>query len=155
LSMFLRRYDRPEHSSATRLLLKLLGQPGFAWLWSRDVLTDYRRGADSVENDPRIAARAYFDRAGFELLLAILQLQPEVRVTADTVRAARRRLEQAARSAERDLDDAAFLACAIDGEARVLASKDSDLKSLGDEYEGVRIVSWQQLIDELRAYGLV
>jgi predicted nucleic acid-binding protein len=155
LSMFLRRYDQPEHSSATRLLLRLLDQPGFIWLWSGDVLDDYRRGAFAVENNPRISARAYFDRDGFELLLAILQLRPEVEVSAETLRAARRRLEQATTSAHRDLDDAVFLACAIDGEARVLASKDSDLTSLGSEYEGVRIVSWQELVEELRAYGLL
>jgi hypothetical protein len=39
--------------------------------------------------------RTVFDRLGFELFLATLKLTPAVRVSATTMRKARRRIEQA------------------------------------------------------------
>ena len=85
--------------------------------------------------------RAVFDCLGFELFLATLRLTPAVRVSAATMRKARRRIEQAPRAAERDLEDAVYLACAVDGGAHLITTEDSDLRSLGDDYEGVRILA--------------
>jgi predicted nucleic acid-binding protein len=48
------------------------------------------------------------------------------------MRKARRRIEQSPRAAERDLEDAVYLACAVDGEAHLITTEDSDLRSLGD-----------------------
>jgi predicted nucleic acid-binding protein len=70
------------------------------------------------------------------------------------MRKARRRLEQATRSFERDLDDAVYLACAVDGNAHLITTEDSDLRSLGEEYEGVQILSWNECQDFLRQRGL-
>jgi predicted nucleic acid-binding protein len=150
LAMFLVRRDNPALISAKRRLLTLLPSPDFRWLWSPDVIADYRRGSLSVENNDRLQRRAVFDRAGFEIFLSALQLLPPVAVTATTLRAARRRIQQAARKRDLDLDDAIYLACAVDGEARLLTSEDSDLLSLGTPYEGVEIMNWQGFAAELR-----
>ena len=155
LAMFLVRRDRPDVRSSKRQLLALLSNSSFRWLWTPDIVADYERGAQAVEADERIAKRALFDRVGFELLLAALQLAPPVTVSVVTMRAARRRLSQATRAAERDLDDAVYLACAVDGQAHLLTSEDSDLRSLGNEYEGVSIVGWSALHDVLVQVGLL
>ncbi len=155
LAMFLVRRDRPEVRSRKRKLLDLLVNPSFRWLWTPDIIADYERGARAVETDERIAKRALFDRAGFELLLAALQLAPPVAVSVMTMRAARRRISQATRAAERDLDDAVYLACAVDGQAHLLTSEDSDLHSLGNEYEGIPITGWAAFHHVLLRVGLL
>src|ERR1700730_18157806 len=103
LAMFLTRRDRPKAASPKRQLLNLLGQPTFRWLWSPEITNDYSRGADVIEADERIIRRAEFDRVGFDLLIAALQLEPAVVVSVKTMRDARRRISQAPRAAERDL----------------------------------------------------
>jgi len=122
LAMFLARRNNPEWKSPKRLLLKLLAAPPFHWLWSPDVISDYKRGAQSVETDERLMRRAVFDRLGFELFLAALRLTPAVRVSATTMRKARRRIEQVPRAAERDLEDAVYLVCAVDGGAHLITT---------------------------------
>ena len=77
-AMFLMRRDRPEVRSRKRELIGLVAHPRFHWLWTPDILADYERGARAVETDERLAKRAMFDRAGFELLLAALQVSPSV-----------------------------------------------------------------------------
>jgi predicted nucleic acid-binding protein len=155
LAMFLARRDRPGWKSPKRQLLKLLTTPTFHWLWSLDIIADYERGAQAVESDARIMRQAVFDRLGFELFLAALRLTPAVRVSATTVRKARQRIEQAPRVAERDLEDAVYLACAVDGDAHLITTEDSDLRTLGDEYEGVLILSWDEFRDYMRERGLL
>ena len=155
LAMFLTRRDRPKAASPKRQLLNLLAQPTFRWLWSPDIINDYERGANAVEADERIIRRAKFDRVGFELLLAALQLEPAVAVSVKTMRDARRRISQAPRAAERDLEDAVYLACAVDGHAQFLVTQDSDLRSLGETYQGVYIVNWNALEVELAKRGLL
>jgi predicted nucleic acid-binding protein len=155
LAMFLARRDRPEWKSPKQQLLKLLAVPSFHWLWSPDIIADYESGALAIESDERIMKRAAFDRLSFELFLAALRLTPAVRVSATTMRTARRRIEQAPRVAERDLEDAVYLACAVDGGAHLITTEDSDLRSLGDEYEGVRILSWSEFCDYLRQRDLL
>lgn len=118
------------------------------------MIADYQRGALSVESNERLQRRAIFDRAGFEIFLSALQLLPPVAVTATTLKAARRRINQATRERDRDLDDAIYLACAVDGEARLLTSEDSDLLNLGAEYEGVAIMNWRGFLGELQGRGL-
>ena len=71
------------------------------------------------------------------------------------MRDARRRISQAPRAAERDLEDAVYLACAVDGHAQFLVTEDSDLRLLGDTYQGVHIVNWNQLEVELSKRGLI
>lgn len=154
LSMFLTRRDRPGVTSPKRQLLKLLPTRTFRWLWTPDILSDYERGADAIEADERIMRRAEFDRVAFHLFLAVLQLWPPVAVSVTTMRKARRRISEAPRAADRDLDDAIYLACAVDGEAHLLTTEDSDLHSLGDTYEGVSIVNWFELKSELAKGGL-
>lgn len=154
LAMFLLRRDQPAAVSAKRVLLDLLPAPEFRWLWSPDIIADYRRGARAVESNDRIQRRAVFDRVGFDLLLAALQLQSPVDVSATTLRAARRRIDQATKQRDRDLDDAIYLACAVDGAARLLTSEDSDLLSLGAMYEDVRLLNWRGFAAELRQRGL-
>jgi predicted nucleic acid-binding protein len=149
LAMFLTRRDRPNAVSPKRQLLNLLAQPTFRWLWTPDIINGYERGANAVEADERIIRRAEFDRAGFELLLAALKLEPAVAVSVKTMRDARRRISQAPRATERDLEDAVYLACAVDGHAQFLVTEDSDLRLLGETYQGVHIVSWKQLEVEL------
>jgi hypothetical protein len=155
LSMFLRRRDQPGAISPKRALLGLLPLPLFRWLWSPDVIADYERGAAGIENNPKLMRRAVFDRDGFALLLGALRLYPPVEVTATTLRAARRRITQAVRARDLDLDDAVYVACAVDGGAHLLTSQDSGLLHLGTEYEGVKIVNWNGLKDELRKRGLL
>ncbi len=155
LAMFLARRDDPGWRSPKRQLLRLLSVPSFHWLWSADVISDYEQGARAVESDERIMQRAVFDRLGFELFLATLRLSPAVRISATTMRKARRRIEQAPRAAERDLEDAVYLACAVDGRAHLITTEDSDLHSLGDEYEGVLILSWDEFRAHLRRLGLL
>lgn len=70
-------------------------------------------------------------------------------------RCATRRISQAPREAERDLEDAVYLACAVDGEAHLLTTEDSDLRLLGEKYQGVPIVNWNQLKAELSERGLM
>lgn len=48
----------------------------------------------------------------------------------------RRRISQAPREVERDLEDAVYLACAVDGEAHLLTTEDSDLRLLGENISG-------------------
>ena len=155
LAMFLTRRDRPDAISPKRQLLNLLALPTFHWLWTLDIINDYERGAEAVEADERIMRRAEFDRVGFQLFLAALQLEPPVVVSVTTMRNARRRISQAPRAAERDLDDAVYLACAVDGEAHLLTTEDSDLRLLVDTYQDVPIVSWRELKDELATRGLL
>lgn len=155
LSMFLARMDDPGWISPKRQLLRLLSVPSFHWLWSPDVISDYESGARAIEADERVMRRAVFDHPGFDLFLATLRLSPAVRVSATTMRKARRRIEQAPRAAERDLEDAVYLACAVDGGAHLITTEDSDLRSLGDEYEGVRILSWDEFRSYLRERGLL
>ena len=154
LAMFLARRDNPGWRSPKRQLLKLLASSSFHWLWSPDITSDYERGAAAIEADGRITRRAVFDRLGFELFLAALRLSPAVKISATTLRKARRRIEQAPRAADRDLDDAIYLACAVDGGAHLITTEDSDLRSLGDEYEGVPILSWGEFRAYLRQRGL-
>ena len=71
------------------------------------------------------------------------------------MRDARRRISQAPRAAERDLEDAVYLACAVDGHAQFLVTQDSDLRSLGETYQGVYIVNWNELEVELGKRGLI
>ncbi len=149
LAMFLTRRDRPEATSPKRQLLSLLARPTFRWLWTPDIINDYELGANAVESDERIIRRAEFDRVGFELLLAALQLEPAVVVSVRAIRDARRRISQAPRAAERDLEDAVYLACAVDGNAQFLITEDSDLQSLGETYETVQIVNWNEFEIEL------
>lgn len=144
LAMFLARIDHPDRTSPKRRLLWLLTSASFNWLWSLDIVADYERGAKSIESDKRIAKRAVFDRLGFELFLAALRLTPAVKISSSTLRQARRRIEQATRSRERDLDDAIYFACAVEGGAHLITTEDSDLRSLGNEYEGVLILSWKE-----------
>ncbi|MDX2032341.1 MAG: PIN domain-containing protein [Blastocatellia bacterium] len=155
LAMFLARRNPPAAASSKRLLLSLLSSSMLHWLWSPDILADYEHGAHAIENDVRIQRRAAFDRVGFEIFLAALQLLPAVHVTATTLRAARRRINQAATERDRDLDDAIYLACAVDGKARLLTSEDSDILSLGKMYEEVEIVNWAGFVDELRQRQLL
>ncbi len=155
LAMFLVRRDQPDVRSPKRELLKLLPSERFRWLWTPDILADYECGAAVIESDERIVRRALFDRVGFSLLLAALQLSPPVNVSATAMRAARQRLHQASRAPDRDPDDAVYLACAVDGDAHLLVSKDSDLRSLGSRYEDVRIVGWRELEGEMRRRGLL
>ena len=75
LTMFLARRDRPGLASPKRELLGLLTEPKFG-LWTPDIINDYERGADAIESDNRIMRRAEFDRVGFQLFLAALQLRP-------------------------------------------------------------------------------
>ena len=119
LAMFLTRRDRPEATSPKRQLLSLLIVPAFHWLWTPDIIYDYERGADAIEADERITRRAEFDRVGFQLFLSALQLQPPVAVSVTTLRNARRRISQAARAAERDLDDAVYLARSSKGKSEL------------------------------------
>jgi predicted nucleic acid-binding protein len=154
LAMFLARRDRLEWQSPKRQLLKLFTVSSFNWLWSTDIIIDYERGARAIQSDERIMRRAVFDRSGFELFLGALRLTPSISVSATTMRKARRRLEQATRSSERDLDDAVYLACAVDGDAHLIMTEDSDLRSLGEKYEGVHILSWKECRDFLRQHGL-
>lgn len=155
LAMFLARRDNPGWTSPKRQLLKFLAVPSFHWLWSQDIIADYERGALAIESDERVKRRAVFDRLGFELFLAALRLTPAVKVSATTMRKARRRIEQAPRVAERDLEDAVYLACAVDGGAHLITTEDSDLRSLGDEYEGMLILSWREFLERLRQRGLL
>ncbi len=155
LAMFLVRRDRSTETPTKRLLLQLLPRPPFSWLWTPDILLDYERGASAIERDQRLTRKAVFDRAGFQLLLSTLQIYPSISVSATTLREVRQRMGQASRSRERDLDDAIYLACAIDGEAHVLTSQDSSLLSLGSPYGGVHIVTWPELLVDLQAHGFV
>lgn len=152
LAMLLARRDNPEWRSPKRQLLKLLASTSFHWRWPPDIIPDYERGAEAIESDERITRRAVFDRLGFKLFLGALRLTPAVTASATTLRKARRRIEQALRVAERDLDDAIYLACAVDGGAHLITTEDSDLRSLGDEYEGVLILSWDEVCDYLRQH---
>jgi predicted nucleic acid-binding protein len=149
LAMFLTRRDNPEAVSPKRGLLKILKVPTFHWLWIPDIINDYERGAEAIESDEKIIRRAEFDRVAFELFLAALQLSPPVTISVTTLRNARHRILQAPRAAERDLEDAIYLACAVDGNAHLLTTEDSDLHLLGSTYEGVRIVNWRDFKDEL------
>jgi len=149
LAMFLTRRDNPDAISPKRGLLKLLTLPAFHWLWTADIINDYQRGAEVIETDERVIRRAHFDRVAFELFLAALQLSPPVPVSVTTLSNARRRILQAPRAAERDLEDAIYLACAVDGNAHLLTTEDSDLHLLGSSYEDVRIVNWRDLKAEL------
>jgi hypothetical protein len=132
-----------------------LTEPRFHWLWTQDIIDDYERGAHAIKSEQRIMRRAEFDRVGFQLFLAALRLWPPVTVSVTTLRNARRRISQAPRSAERDLDDAIYLACAVDGHAHLLTTEDSDLRLLGESYGNVQIVSWREFRAELSRLGLV
>ena len=154
LAMFLVRRDRPDTVSPKRQLLNLLPLHTFHWLWTPDIINDYERGAEAIEADERIMRRAEFDRTGFQLFLAALQLEPPVGISVTTLRNARRRMSEAPRAAERDLDDAIYLACAVDGEAHLLTTEDSDLRLLGETYQSVRIVNWKELKATLVGRGL-
>lgn len=155
LAMFMVSRHTPARRSPKLRLLHLLSSPDFRWLWSPDVMNDCRRGALVLEAGRKFRARAIFDRIGFERLLDALQVFPAVDVTSSTLRAARRRIEEMPRARDRDLDDAIYLACAVDGNAHLLTSQDSDLLLLGDDYEGVRIVDWLQFESELKVCGLL
>src|SRR3546814_18185262 len=99
---------RSTESPMKRVLLRLLPLPTFHWLWTPDILADYARGATAIEHDARIIRRAVFDRMGFHLLLAALQLSPPVPVSVTALRDVRRQIAQAAHARQRDLDDAIY-----------------------------------------------
>ena len=117
-------------------------------------LANYERGASAIEQDARIMRRAAFDRLGWHFMLAALQLHPPIRVTVTALREARRRIAQAIQARQRDLDDAIYLACAVDGGAHVLTSNNATLLGLGSPYEGVRIATWPEFVEVLQACGL-
>ncbi len=155
LAMFLVQRSHPSRQSAKRVLIPLLASSTFQWLWTPDILADYERGAQAIEQDTKIQRKAAFDRLGFELFLAALQMFPAVTVSATALHAARQRIRQASRSRDRDLDDAIYLACAVDGQARLLTSEDSDLLNVGATYETIQIVNWERFAEELRQYQLI
>ena len=99
--------------------------------------------------------RAVFDWTGFNISLAALQLYPPVPVSVTTLRDVRRQINQAAHPRQRDLDDAIYLACAMDGGAQVLVSNDTTLLGLGSPYAGVRIITWREFATELWGQGLL
>ena len=151
LRMFVVPLDRPDYEPPTRILLRYFGTPRLVWLWTPEILEDYRDGAAEMASTPRFRARAEFDHEGFEHLQALFYLTPPVRMTAEALAAARTRISQSAHARERDTDDAIYLACAVDGQADLIASADRSILSLGDEYKGVRIVGALQLRQELLA----
>src|SRR5262245_18351248 len=153
LSMFLIRRDRPAESPTKRLLLRMLSLPTFHWLWTPDIVADYERGALAIEQDARIMRHAAFDRTGFHLLLAALKLHPPVAVSVTALREVRLQISQAAHARQRDLDDAIYLACALDGDAQLMTLNDATLLGLGSPYAGVRITPWQMFVEELQARG--
>lgn len=67
LAMFLARRDRLEWKSPRRQLLRLLAVPSFRWLWSPDIISDYKCRALTIEADERIT-RHYLRQRG--LLIA-------------------------------------------------------------------------------------
>lgn len=154
LAMFLTRRGRGEVFSSKRFLLRFLIEAKFRWLWTADMIADYAKGAKAIQADQRLMRLFVFDQSGFQLLLDMLDASLPVTVSTDTLGDVRRRIRQAPRAAERDLEDAVYLACAVDGNAHLWASEDSDLRSLGSNYQDVRIVDWQELQDELRKRGL-
>ncbi len=85
----------------------------------------------------------------FRLFLAALRLPPPIEVSATTLRAASRRIDQATKERDRDLHDAIYLACAVDGDAQLLTFQDSDLLNRGSVYESVQIVNWLAFAAEL------
>jgi len=111
--------------------------------------------AAAIERDARIMRRAVFDRTGFRLLLAALQLRPPVPVSVAALQDVRRQIAQATHARQRDLDDAIYLACALDGNAQVLTSNDATLLGLGSPYAGVRIVPWREFVVELHRRALL
>ena len=155
LAMFLVRRDQPTASPTQRVLLRLLAVPTFHWLWTPDIVADYERGTMAIEQDARIMRRAAFDRQGFRLLLAALQVHPPVPVAVTTLRQARQQIAQAAYARQQDLDDAISLACAVDGGADVLTSYEATLLAVGDTYAGVRIVPWRAFVADRQARGLL
>src|SRR5437763_3000234 len=96
--MFLVRRDRPGEVSPKRRLLQLLAAPGVRWLWSPDIIADYEAGARAIENNQKLMVRAAFDRTGFTLFTQALRFHPRVKVSAETMKRARRRLEQAVKA---------------------------------------------------------
>jgi len=154
LSMFLIRRDRPDLLLSPRTPLRLIEKPLFRWLWTPEIISDYEQGSHAIAADERLTRRYVFDIRNFQILLAALQFSPSAKVSASTLRRARQRMAQAPRGSERDLDDAIYLACAVDGNAHLLSSEDSDLRMLGRTYEGVRIVSWTEMKEELHKRGL-
>lgn len=155
LPMFLIHRSPSNVTFLKKVLLGLLDKPIVRWLWTPDIIADYERGASAISADERLNRRFSFDLRSFQIFLAALQLSNPVMVSATTLRSARRRLLQAPRLAERDLEDAIYLACAVDGDAHLLASEDSDLLTLGSNYEGVRIVDWAEMKKELAMRGLL
>ncbi|HQR38942.1 MAG TPA: PIN domain-containing protein [Blastocatellia bacterium] len=149
LRMFVVPLDRPDYEPPTRILLRHVGTPQLSWLWTPEILEDYRDGAAVMVSEPRFRARAEFDHQGFELLQGLFYQSPPVEVTAGTIAAARSRISQSARVRARDTDDAIYLACAVDGRADFVASNDQSILSLGAEYDSVRIADVRQLREEL------
>jgi hypothetical protein len=47
------------------------------------------------------------------------------------------------------------MACAVDGDAHLLTSRDLSLLGIGSPYEGVRIVTWVALLLDLQGCELI
>ena len=110
--MFVVPLDRPDYEPPTRILLRYLGTSLITWLWTPEIVEDYREGAAVMVSAPRFRARAEFDHQGFELLLSLFYQSPPVMVSAGSLSAARTRISQSARMRDQDKDDAIYLACA-------------------------------------------
>ncbi len=147
--MFVVPLDRPDYEPPTRILLRYLGTPLITWLWTPEIVEDYREGAAVMVSAPRFRARAEFDHQGFELLLSLFYQSPPVMVSAGSLSAARTRISQSARMRDQDKDDAIYLACAADGRADLVASTDQSILSLGHEHEGIRVIGARRIREEL------
>ncbi len=149
LRMFVVPLDRPDYEPPTRILLRHFGSPLLNWLWTPEIVEDYREGAAVMVSAPRFRAKAEFDHQGFELLLSLFYQSPPVMISAGSLSAARARISQSARKREQDKEDAIYLACAADGQADLVVSNDATILSIGDEYEGIRVIDARRLRDEL------
>ena|SRR3989338_7574052 len=136
---FLLHPQKPK-SPARRMIQSFLTRQSFIWLWSEDILNEYKNTLDSISLRKDILKHGYkVDLDLGQMFTNSLSLLGEkVEITVHSLREARRQIS--------DLDDSHFLALAIDGKANVITTGDSDIYKLGSTYSGIEILSLQQFL---------
>lgn len=140
---FLLHPQKPKSHAREMIKLFLEKQP-FVWLWSEDVINEYKETLLNIGQRKDILKKGYkVDLDLAQIFISTLYVLGEkVKVSAHSLGEARKQIS--------DPDDSHFLATALDGRADIITTGDSDIYKLGSHYKQIKILSLQQFLKKIK-----
>lgn len=137
-------HPRKPTSQARKIIELFLGRQPFIWLWSEDIINEYKDTLLNISQRKDILKKEYkVDLDLAQIFISTLYVLGEkVEITAHSLGEARKQIC--------DPDDSHFLATALDGEADVITTGDSDIYKLGSHYKQIEILSLQQFLKKVK-----